>query len=79
MKLRRLGANCTEVSIPGKISVLFSYDTPVAAFVVGQGYIRSAVKYSTTTSRHINQWIGANKFKTVEQSEIDFILNSMEK
>ena len=38
--------------------VLLSYGVPVAAFVPGRGYIKTARKYSVTTSKHANQYAG---------------------
>ena len=37
--------------------ILFSYQTPVAAFVSGRGYVRTAKYFSKTTSKHINHWV----------------------
>lgn len=56
-------------------SVLYSYTTPVAVLVHGDGYYRTERKYSVTTSRHINMWLGkvhhADDVRTVDQSVID--------
>lgn len=72
MKLKQLGANRTQLTLKSGTVVLFSYDTPVAAFVPGQGYLVSAVHYSATTSKHITQWIGTEaKRTTVTQAMID--------
>lgn len=72
MKLKQLGANRTELTMQDGAIVLFSYETPVAAFVPGQGYIVSAVHYSVTTSKHIGQWIPKEASRTkVLQSVID--------
>lgn len=38
--------------------VLLSYGVPVAAYVPGHGYVRTATKYSVTTSRHVNAYAG---------------------
>ncbi len=60
MKLRNVGSNMTEVETD-KARILFSYSTPVAAYVQGRGYVKTAKHYSTTTTRHINKWLrGAN-------------------
>jgi len=56
MKLRSLKKNLTEVEI-GQVTILFSYKTPVACHIEGQGYFRTEQKWSTTTSRHINEWL----------------------
>ena len=57
MKLTPIAANQTEVSYNNGTQVFFSYRTPVAAYVPSQGYIRTAKKWSVTTSRHINKWL----------------------
>jgi hypothetical protein len=54
MKLNPVGSNQTEIERNDGITVLYSYRTPVAAFVPGKGALCSLVKYSVTTSRHIN-------------------------
>ena len=61
--LRVLGPNMTEVD-KGDAVVFFSYNTPVAAFVPGNGYIKTAEKFSVTTSRHVNRWLGNEQFGT---------------
>ena len=47
----------TEVET-SEARILFSYRTPVAAYVYGVGYIKTDKFWSVTTSRHINKWIG---------------------
>ena len=54
MKLTPVGSNQTEVEYSTGVAVLYSYKTPVAAFVPGKGALCTETKYSTTTSRHIN-------------------------
>ena len=39
------------------LSILFSYETPVAAWISGRGYVKTDKFWSVTTSRHINKWI----------------------
>jgi hypothetical protein len=65
MTLKPLGPNRNVLSI-GKAEVLFSYKTPVAAFVPGRGYVATDYKYSTTTSRHVNQWADCKRIPNVE-------------
>ena len=61
MQLTPLASNMTEVETDlGR--VLFSYRTPVAAYVYGKdgfggGFVRTKKWWSVTTSRHINKWI----------------------
>jgi hypothetical protein len=55
MKLRQIASNMTEVLVNG-YTVLFSYETPVAA-LTPQGWVRTSHKWSQTTTRHINKWL----------------------
>lgn len=68
MKIRPAGSNMTEVEIDG-VTVLVSYSTPVAAFVPGQGVLRTEKFFSQTTSKHINRWIREN-FPTATQTNV---------
>lgn len=60
MKLRQIAANQTEIDM-GDVVVFFSYNTPVAANIVGQGFYRTSERYSVATSRHINKWLAGAK------------------
>lgn len=57
MKLKPLGSNQTTIELADGTVILFSYETPVAAFVPGQGYYRTEQHFSRTTSKHITQWL----------------------
>ena len=60
MILSPLGSNQTELNTDGVV-ILFSYKTPVAAMIdEGLGFVfyRTSKKWSVTTSRHINKWLG---------------------
>lgn len=57
------------------IAVLFSYGVPVAGYVPGRGYLRTAKKWSMTTTRHINDWLKKSGAETVEVVEQDVIYN----
>ena len=70
MKLITHSANCNEVVTNSGTRILFSYSTPVAAFVADR-YIRTATKYSVTTSRHINAWLNGADADLVDQSILD--------
>ena len=56
MQLTPIASNMTEVET-SEARVLFSYSTPVAAYVFGRGYVKTEKWWSVTTSRHINKWI----------------------
>lgn len=74
MKLNVIGANQTLVHLPVG-SILFSYETPVAAYVSGRGYVRTAQKFSKTTTKHINQWLGSVNAEVIPQSEIEALVD----
>ena len=58
MRLNKLGTNQTEVILSDGYKVLFSYNTPVAAQdPTDMEYYKTATKWSSTTSRHINKWL----------------------
>ena len=75
MQLTPIASNMTEVETDlGR--VLFSYRTPVAAYVYGKdgfggGFVRTKKWWSVTTSRHINKWIGNCTTKEVSQTYLD--------
>lgn len=73
MELRNIGSNQTEVQTD-KARVLYSYSTPVAAYVIGRGYLRTEAYYSRTTSKHINQWIAGATATVVSQADIDKLI-----
>lgn len=75
MKLQQIGSNQTAITKDNGNTVFFSYNTPVAAHVPGRGYLRTAEKFSRTTSKHITQWAGSGA-TVVPQSEIEKIANS---
>jgi hypothetical protein len=72
MELKNIGNNQTELELNDGTIVFFSYSTPVAVFVSGQGALCTTQKFSSTTSKHINQTVkrwGATRIN-VEQSVI---------
>jgi hypothetical protein len=54
--------------------ILFSYSTPVAACVPGVGFVQSDFSYSSTTTKHIKEWVDGARVHKVPQSEIDALL-----
>lgn len=73
MKLKQHGINMNEVETSG-VHVLFSYETPVAGYVAGHGFLRTSKKWSPTTTRHINKWLkihGATKADERPQEYFD--------
>lgn len=75
MKIKSIAANQTEVTLSNGDILLISYSTPVAAFVSGRGILRTNKKWSSTTTKHINQFIARNAPNAtatmVEQEELD--------
>jgi hypothetical protein len=70
MKLRQVGSNMTELNING-VSVLFSYETPVAGRD-SDGSFRTDKHYSPTTTKHINKYLGGkDRGRTVSQDYIN--------
>lgn len=60
MYLCNIANNCNELNLEDKkglVRILFSYKTPVAAFINGQGFFIVEDSPSSTTSRHIGKWL----------------------
>ena len=55
LKLRKVGSNQSELHI-GDHTILFSYETPVAAHHPSTGPVHTSTRYSQTTSKHISAW-----------------------
>lgn len=72
--LKSVGSNQTTLTV-GDVVVFFSYETPVAAFVTGLGWIRTDKKYSKTTTKHINNWCGRSA-SIVPQAHINSLLEN---
>ncbi len=79
MKLRTLGPNQTELHTDEAV-IFFSYQTPVAAVLQKTPYatpernhwvVRTASKYSRTTSKHINRWLDGVESVEVPQEFLD--------
>jgi len=72
MQLTPIASNQTEVET-SKARILFSYRTPVAAYVFGVGFVKTDKFWSVTTSRHINKWIGGKDVtvREVTQTYLD--------
>jgi hypothetical protein len=75
MNLTTIGANQTMITLADGSQVFFSYNTPVAAYLPGEGYLVTATKHSATTSRHVNAWAGKG-CETRPQEFFDNIIKS---
>ena len=73
MKVKQLGSNQTQVEVNDK-TILVSYSTPVAAHVCGEGFFKTAKKWSTTTSRHISKWLDGAKAEEKPQEFFDNLI-----
>ena len=63
----------------GNIHVLISYETPVAMMDVSGQVFVTAKKWSRTTSKHINKWIGTTAATPVTKPQefFDNLLNEV--
>ena len=71
MILTPVAPNQTLLEFDTGEQVFFSYKTPVAGFIPGEGYIRTSKKWSSTTTRHINKYLAGVKAKEVNQETLD--------
>ncbi len=70
MKLYHKGSNQTELDL-GFAQIFFSYETPVAARLTDGSLVRTAERYSVTTTKHINKWLQGMPAVEVPQSVIN--------
>jgi hypothetical protein len=71
LSLNVLSSNMTELDANG-IKVLFSYNTPVAAYSIAAGqYYKTNKKWSVTTSKHINKWLDGKNAMLQDQPFFD--------
>lgn len=79
MKLKKLKSNVTELTFKMDydncdVTLLFSYDTPVAGYDV-KGAFKTTTKFSQTTTKHINQYFGDVQPRLVVQEYINEIFD----
>ena len=70
MKLKSFATNRTLLTFDDGTEVFFSYQTPVAGYSKELGYIKTKSWYSSTTTRHINKYLG-DKLLGDTVSEVD--------
>lgn len=75
MNLKQLGSNQTQLTLNNGTEVFFSYETPVAAYVEGEGYLRTSKKWSVTTSKHINRWLNGVSHSEKSQEYFDNLID----
>ncbi len=73
IRAQSIGSNQLEIQ-HGENRFLVSYNTPVAAYLSGLGFYRTTTKFSRTTSKHINKWIGAANANTIDQKALEDML-----
>ena len=75
MKLNQQGSNMTEIVTNAGKRILFSYETPVAGWCE-QGALRTEDKFSVTTSKHINKYLGGKDVgRVVPQAWIEGLVS----
>ena len=77
MQLKQLGTNQTLVNYNDGTEVFFSYETPVAGYHPDLGVLKTEEWYSSTTTRHINKYLGNldNEVVEVDQAIINSLAN----
>lgn len=76
MKLRMIGTNQSVLEFKDGTRILFSYETPVAAFIPNEGYRQTREHISRTSLKHAQKWIGREPVLLVSQEEIAQFINS---
>ncbi len=79
MKVKNVGSNMTELQLNNGTSVLFSYETPVAAYVSFgniDGWFKTEQWYSVTTSKHVNKWLEGIKAQTRPQEFFNTLVSA---
>jgi hypothetical protein len=76
MRIEAIKPNMTEVIFQDGSSVLFSYETPVAACKDYKLY-KTRHKWSKTTTRHINQWLEGRQAEEAEQEFFDNLVKGI--
>ena len=75
MKKRKINTNESEITLASGLTIFYSYDTPVAGWD-DKGPFRASKKWSVTTSRHINKYLGGSDIgRTVSQEWIQGLVN----
>ena len=77
MKLTPIAANRNVISYDDGTEVFFSYSTPVAGYSPRLGYVRTKEWYSSTTTRHINKYLGELHYLEVPQETINELSQSV--
>lgn len=73
--IKKIGQqSCRELHYPNGAHILFSYSTPVGAYIPGLGWLETERKYSRTTTKHVSQWLGRNNYPhTTKTTETELV------
>ena len=69
-------ANVSIIELNNGVKLLTHYKSTVAAYVPNKGYVRTSKKWSTTTSKVINLWMGKGG-EEVSQDYLNTLLNNV--
>lgn len=72
MKMRQHGSNQSSVTLDDGTTVYFSYETPVAAFIPGRGFVSTEKMWSRTTNRHVGNFYRESGAKTRSKAPQEF-------
>lgn len=57
VRLRQTESPTCRVLDLGRLSILFSYETPVAYYTASEGWVARTNVWGPTTGKHINAWV----------------------
>lgn len=73
-KRKQVGSKSMWIhTYPNGAEIAVSYNTPVAAYIPGLGFLKTKERFSQTTSRHVGVWVKSHGYPMVtevEQAEI---------
>ena len=76
MKLKTYASTMTTLELRNGTEILFSYSTPVAGYhMEDHEFFKTDEWYSSTTTRHINNYLDGAQAVTIDQSEIDSMVS----
>ncbi len=70
MELQPLAKNAFIVALRSGVRLLYSFGAPVAVYVPGRGYLRSAWYVSRTTTAHVSEFSRGNVARELAHDEI---------
>jgi hypothetical protein len=73
MRIVERRSNYIVMELVDGLRILYSYNTPVAAYQEGVGFIKTDRHFSRTTSGHINRFLDGAQARVVPHSEFEGI------